>query len=89
MTTPIQALLNILQHTEAELREELAKEYPIGCKVVYRLREGTPEQIGTVLGHPGGLDGMVKIRYQKSRRSASGKPYEQNLPAKKILRRTE
>ena len=85
--TKLETLLQAIRDAEAEVLVELARLYPVGCSVEYRLRLGVPTQIGTVTRHIGGREGEMRVLLATARHE--GKRYETTLQARKIIRRTD
>lgn len=87
----IEKMMGSLAITEAAMRGEMERLYPVGTKVYYKRRGGSdahkyPAQIGTIVGHKGGMDARFHITLAPSRGDPQGKrPYTTTLPFKKII----
>ena len=88
----INDLILAVEIAEAKLLDALADAYPIGCKVIYRLRDGVPEQEGEIVGHIGGRDAEMRVKLALSRGSKTvghSHRYVTTLQARKIIRRCD
>ena len=56
-----------LQSAKAALVDELSRTFPFGSRVVYRLRETAPEQIGEVVGYVIERPGFLRIKLARAR----------------------
>ena len=93
----IHLLILALQEAEKSVLNELKKQYPVGTKVVYKLRGGKDalcyqEQEGKVVGHIGGLEGRLRVELAQSRSAkytGHTRRYVTSMPIFKIIRRGE
>lgn len=88
--TKLERLMQKVVDVENAVLEELVRLYPIGCKVIYRLREGVTEQEGEIVGHIGGRDGEMRVQLAPGRGARTighSRLYITTLQARKIIRR--
>lgn len=89
-------LLLALIAAEKSVLDELKKQYPVGTKVLYRLRGGKdahkyPFQEGKVVGHIGGREGRLRVELAQSRNSKNtghDRRYVTSVPLAKIKERS-
>lgn len=89
--TKLEKLLRSVVKAEEAVLAELIEQYPVGCTVEYRLREGVPTKFGTVKRHIGGRDGEMRVLLAPGRSDSydTTTRYETTLPARKIIRRVK
>lgn len=85
MNTNIEIKLEALKLAHIDLINELEKAYPIGMKVQVMLSSTQVNpSMATVIGHPGGKYGYVKVRLHAGKNAVKNVPTSQqcygNIP---------